>query len=97
MQKNRAFIFMTCLVLLTAFFSRTVTTAMPPSQANDVAFKTPEEAITSYLEGVTQGDLSKIMRASAIDEMSEHFNFDVYIEWVQYLGSQRLVRSFLAQ
>jgi len=88
MQKNRAFILMACLVLLTVFLSGTVTTAMPPNQSRDVAFKIPEEAVTTYLEGVIQGDLGKILQACAINEMSEHFNFDLYIEMLQALTFQ---------
>jgi hypothetical protein len=80
MQKNRSLVLMACLALLTVFLSGTVTTAMPPTQATEVVFKTPEEAITVYLEGVAQGDFAKILQACAIDEMSENFKFDLYIE-----------------
>ena len=83
MQKNRAFILVACLALLTAFLSRSVTTAMPPTQASDVAFKTPEDAVTAYLAGVAQGDFNKILEACAINEMSENFKFDLYIDRVR--------------
>ena len=80
MQKKRLLILVACLALLTAGFSGTVTTATAPNQTSDVAFKTPEEAITAYLEGVAQGDFRKILQACAINEMSEKFKFDLYID-----------------
>jgi len=55
------------------------TTALAPIPV----FKTPEEAITSYLEGVAQSDIHKISQACAINEMSEKFKFDLYTgEWM---------------
>jgi hypothetical protein len=80
MDNKRVFMLITCLALLMVVFSGTVASATNPNQASKVAFKTPEEAITSYLAGVAQGDLRKILEACAIDEMSENFKFDVYIE-----------------
>jgi hypothetical protein len=71
---------MACLILVTAGCSGTGTTATAPNQASNLAFKTPEEAITSYLEGVAQSDIHKIAQACAIDEMSEKFKFDQYTE-----------------
>lgn len=49
------------------------------------AFKTPEDAITSYLEGVVESDVDKILQACAIDEMSENFQFDDWVEWLRGL------------
>jgi hypothetical protein len=82
MQKRQVLIFIVCLALLTAFYSRVVTTVTAQNQI-DVVFKTPEEAITFYLEGVAQGDVQKSLQACAINEMSENFKFDLYIERVQ--------------
>ena len=48
-------------------------------------FKTPEDAITHYFQGMAQGDYQKIAQACAIDEMSEKFKFDLYTERVGYL------------
>ncbi len=48
------------------------------------SFKTPEDAITSYLEGVVESDVDKILQACAIDEVSENFQFD---DWVDRLGA----------
>jgi hypothetical protein len=45
--------------------------------ANDVTFSTPEEAITYYLGGVAENDISKILQACAINEMGEKFKFDL--------------------
>ena len=80
MQKKRVIILMACLALMTAGCSGTGTTATAPDQASNVAFKTPEEAITHYFEGVAQSDIHKIAQACAIDEMSEKFKFDQYTE-----------------
>lgn len=55
-------------------------------QKTDVTFKTPEEAINYYFEGLTQADTHKILGACAIDEMSEKFNFDLYSERVGFLS-----------
>jgi PBP1b-binding outer membrane lipoprotein LpoB len=46
----------------------------------DVTFKTPEEAVKHYLEGVAQNDVRKILQASAINEMGTKFKFDLYAE-----------------
>jgi hypothetical protein len=40
-------------------------------------FATPEDAIREYLGGVVDADASRILAASAIDEMSEGFRFDL--------------------
>lgn len=83
MQKRGALILLACLALLAAGFSGTATNTLAPNQASDVVFKTPEEAITSYMEGVAQADLSKILQASAVNETSEKFRFDLYVDWVK--------------
>lgn len=55
------------------------------------SFKTPEDAITAYMQGVAQADTSKILQACAINEMSEKFKFDVYTERLKaFLPSQSL-------
>ena len=50
-----------------------------------VSFDNPEDAIAFYLQAVTQGDTAQIIQVCAIDEMSENFSFDLYIDWIQYL------------
>jgi hypothetical protein len=49
-------------------------------QSNEVTFKTPEEAITYYFEGVAQADTDKILQAFAVSEMSEEFRFELQTE-----------------
>ena len=58
----------------------TAAPSQPADQANDVTFKTPEETITYYLDGVAQNNLSKILQACAINEMSGKFNFAYHVE-----------------
>lgn len=53
---------------------------LTPDQISEIRFKTPEEAILHYFEGVAQADAAKIFQACAIDEMSEKFRFDLYTE-----------------
>jgi hypothetical protein len=76
---------MVCLALIAAGCSGTgapvaASTTPTPNQASDVVFKTPEEAITYYFEGMAQNDIHKILQACAINEMGEKFKFDLYIE-----------------
>jgi hypothetical protein len=47
---------------------------------NSAIFKTPEEAINYYFDGLAQADIRKIMEACAIDEMAEKSSFDLFIE-----------------
>ncbi len=58
----------------------TAVTSQSPGQAIDVTFKTPEEAITSYLDGVAQNDISKILQACAINEMGDKYKFALDVE-----------------
>lgn len=55
-----------------------------PGKVKGVTFKTPEEAITWYFEGITQADARKVLQACAIDEKAAGFRFDLYIEHVGY-------------
>src|ERR1044072_496064 len=57
-----------------------VSTAQLTDQAAGAAFKTPEEAITSYLDGVARNDVRKILQSSAVNETGEKFKFDLYAE-----------------
>jgi hypothetical protein len=78
-QKKRVLILALCLAVLIIAVSGAVT-ASPSSQANAVTFKTPEDAITHFFEGVAQGDFNKILEACAVNEASEHFQFDLQID-----------------
>jgi hypothetical protein len=81
MHKARLLILVTCLALVVVPASGIVASAMAQqNQAGNVAFPTPEDAIAYFFEGVAQGDLAKILQSSAIDEMSENFKFDLYVE-----------------
>jgi hypothetical protein len=55
----------------------TTPTSVP---ASDPVFKTPEEAITYYFEGLQQSDVQKILAACAINEMSEKYKFAGYVD-----------------
>jgi PBP1b-binding outer membrane lipoprotein LpoB len=74
MQTKRILILMVCLALLTAGCS-----------GSAPVFKTPEDAITHYFQGLAQSDFNKISQACAINEMSEKFKFDLYTERLGYL------------
>ncbi len=74
-----------CLVFITAGCSgigasRTAATQPPAAQVNGTSFKTPEDAVTDYFDGVEQNDLQKILQSCAIDEMGEKFQFDLFTE-----------------
>jgi hypothetical protein len=58
----------------------TAAPSQTPVQAVDVTFKTPEETITYYFDGIMQNNLSKILQACAINEMGEKFNFAMHVE-----------------
>jgi hypothetical protein len=44
--------------------------------------KTPEAAVTGFMDGLAQGKMDKILKTCAIDEMSENYHFDQYVEWL---------------
>lgn len=71
-----------CLLFL---LGSTIATAQDSA---DESFATPEEAVTFYLQAVTEADVSRIMQTFAIDEMSENFSFDLYVERLQILTPQ---------
>jgi hypothetical protein len=80
MQNKRLFILFSFLILLALSCSGTSATVTAPGQAGSVGFKTPEQAITAFLQGVAQGDIQKTLQACAVNEMSEKFRFDLYTE-----------------
>lgn len=71
MPTKRILILVVLLALLTAGCS---------GSASAPVFKTPEDAITSYFQGLAQNDFQKIAQACAITEMSEKFKYDLYSE-----------------
>ena len=87
-RSARALLPIVCLALLAAGLLGIDPIATAQDQTSDVSFKTPEEAITFYIQGVAQGDVPKLMQACAIDEMSERFRFDLYVNRLQALTPQ---------
>ncbi len=90
MQIKRIIIFIALLALLVAGCSganapasTSPTPTLPP--ASDAVFKTPDDAIQHYFEGLAQNDVHKILEACAVNEMSEKFKFDLYTDRLQYL------------
>ncbi len=84
MQKKQIAILIVLLAFTTAAClianSPSVSSTPAPKQTSDVVFKTPEEAIQSYFEGLAVADTQKILQSCAIDEMSEKFDFGLYTE-----------------
>lgn len=81
MQKKPISILILCLALLTGSCSKKESTwTGTTDQAADMTFKTPEEAITHYLDGVARNDVRKILQASAANEMGGKFKFELYAE-----------------
>jgi len=78
MQKIRVLFLIVVLVAGSLLVNRSAT-AQDPGQT----FKTPEDAITYYFQGVAAGDASKILQACAIDEISTNFKLDVTIARIQ--------------
>lgn len=74
-----------CLAFLVAGLGGVGPIALAQGQGSDGSFSTPEEAVTVYMQGVTQGDISQIMQACAINEMSEKFRLDLYTDRVKAL------------
>lgn len=57
-------------------------TAVPGSRSAPI-YSTPEAAITAYLDGIKQQNVSAIFTASAIDEPAEQFDFQAYADRLQ--------------
>jgi PBP1b-binding outer membrane lipoprotein LpoB len=98
MQKKRIPILIIFLALFAANCSRADTnrptsTTQSPEQTSDVTLKTPEEAITYYLDGVAKNDIRKILQACAINEMSSNFKFDLYTARLNGMNLQYLSPS----
>ncbi|MEO8393813.1 MAG: hypothetical protein ABI700_12550 [Chloroflexota bacterium] len=79
MQKLRLLFVIVCLGLLAAIGFGANSTALAQDQSGDVVFKTPEDAITLYMQGIAESDIDKILQACAINEMSENFKLDLSI------------------
>lgn len=84
MLKKSGLIGLVVLSLLMMGSSTEIAPTTRPNQNyqdnNIITFKTPEDAITFYVQGVAQGDFNKTLQACAIDEMSQNFKFDLLID-----------------
>ena len=80
MQRQRISILILFLALFATDCSRTASIVQAPDQINEVSFKTPEEAITYYLDGVARNDVRKILQACAVNEMGGKFRLDLHVE-----------------
>jgi hypothetical protein len=87
-KPSRALLPIVCLAFLAAGLLGIGPIATAQDQTSNVSFKTPEEAITFYMQAVAQGDVPQIMQACAINEMSENFRFDLYTNRFQALMLQ---------
>lgn len=65
--------------------SQTATSTLATDQPGVAGFPTPEAAIRQYMAGVAGANVSAILQASAIDEMSSGFRFDLYTDRMQAL------------
>lgn len=72
-------------------------TAPPAAGSQAPTLSTPEDAIKEYLAGVADADVGRILGATAVDEVSEGFRFDLYSDRIyafypqaQYAPSEHL-------
>jgi len=84
----RVLLLIVCLAILAAGCSEKDSDTAGQNPLRKVSFNTPEKAITFYLQAMAQGDVSKILQASAVDEMSEKFDFDFYVNRLKMLPFQ---------
>ena len=81
MHKKTILLLVAFLALFAIGLSRPAAVAAAQStQAGGEVFKTPEDAITTFFDGLAQGDIQKIYAACAIDEMAENYKFDLMID-----------------
>ncbi len=85
MQKKRALFPIVCLLFVALGLSGMARLATAQDQSASVSFRTPEEAIMAYMQGVTQGDIAQILQACAVDEMGDGFNFELHTNRLQAL------------
>lgn len=73
------------IALLVFLFVGILSITIAQDLNNDITFKTPEEAITFYIEALAEADVLKMMQASAVNEMSENFRFDLFVDRLRAL------------
>lgn len=91
MKIKRTFMTVRMLVLiacLAASISGIGLIAAAQDDSDTTLFETPEDAITFYLEAVIQGDIPGILRATAVNEMSENFDFERFVNRIRGLTIQ---------
>ena len=57
-------------------------TAVPGTSAAAI-YSTPEAAITAYLDGIKQQDISAILTATSVDEPAQQFDFQAFADRLQ--------------
>lgn len=75
MKNNRILLLIVVVCLVVAGLANRGAAAQ-----DQTIFKTPEDAITAFIHGITQGDAEKILQACAINEMGGKFRFDLYTD-----------------
>ena len=83
MRTRQLVVFSAALALLLAGCSPVgapASSAPTPTPVSEVVFKSPEDAINAYFDGLKQNDVQKILRACAVNEMSEKFDFAGYVD-----------------
>ena len=88
MRKERILLLIVCFGLLSAIGFGANASAQAQSD-DGVVFKTPEDAITLYMQGIAESDIDKILQACAIDEMSENFNLNLSTARIEVLDPYR--------
>ncbi len=66
--------------------SQAASSLLATAQPRVAGFPTPEDAIRQYMSGVSRSDVSAILQACAVDEMSAGFRFDLYTDRLQALA-----------
>jgi len=88
MLKKRALLPVVCLAVLAAGLLVIGPIATAQDHTGNASFNTPEETITFFMEAFARGDVSTLLQACAVDEMSENFRFDLYVDRLRALHPQ---------
>ena len=55
---------------------------------SDATFAMPSDTVEFYIQALAQGDVVGILQASAVNEMSENFRFDLYVDRLRAVNLQ---------
>src|SRR5579859_2761091 len=80
MRNKLSLLLAACLGLAVITIAVASRQAMAQTPIETVTFKTPEDAVTSYMQGIATGEADKILPACAIDEVNKNFKLDAYID-----------------